>query len=586
MNKRAANIILFIFLFFFSFPIAAQNASVITGDRFEETIGRGLEIRTNPAGVKIFIDGAERGVSPITFESLQHGEYQIRLSRDGYKDRVFNVTLFSASRLVVSIKMEEERGLIQVSVHKAPDSPDHLPFNPQIFFGSTGDNAAHENFPQTALKNEGSKEVPIFHENNALLNLPAGYQTIRARAFGWEETSVTVLINKNETGKADILMNSAPFSMKNVSQNRRRFNPLNPGNMGENRYSFEVTSPGTGVITIMNNDNDIVFSGSLGVFDTWINHITWNGRDSEDNLLPAGVYAVVIKTTSLKQNQLIHAAGEAAFPIDTDQNDEDIFSFTLETLINYSNDILPLSAVCGISGLTFTPMPHVLSLGSIQIDAGILTGSFLLRQADDSNDTQEINNIFGFPFEINMRISPFKRTELTTSVNINPYLNKQERKMFTGWGISGSLKFNIINENLISFAAGASYEWAGKNGDHPLSPGRGAGLHLPLSFELTNLSLIFCPALFWRGPEGFIPALLLSTGALYKGSVFNAGLSMRCEIDFTENINNSKSPKFFTGAEVHLFPPPSHFVFSFLAGIIYHEQKTGGYGGFKIGIIN
>jgi len=54
-------------------------------------------------------------------------------------------------------------------------------------------------------------------------------------------------------------------------------------------------------------------------------------------------------------------------------------------------------------------------------------------------------------------------------------------------------------------SAAASYSWAGKNGEMPLSPGRGAGLHIPLSLELSNFSIALCPAVFWRGPEGITP---------------------------------------------------------------------------------
>jgi len=514
-----------------------------------------MAVRTNPIGVKVFIDGVERGTTPVSFETMQHGDYSVRLSKEGFKDRVFNVTLFSTSRLVISIKMEEERGFVQVSVQKTGEDIENILFNPQIFISSTADAG-----------------VPIYHENNALLSLPTGYHTIRARAFGWEDTSVTVLVKENDTVRADIFMSPAQFNMKNVTQSRRRFNPLNPGSLGENNYSFEVTSPGDGTITITNSDNDIVFFGYIEIFKTWINHITWDGRDSEGNLLSAGTYTVLIKCSRADKKKLRLTAMEIPF---IDNDTEEIFSFTLETGIYYSTDIFPLSLESGIAGLTFAPMPHVLPSGSYQLDAGIFFGNFYLQE----------KNSFALPVEINMRISPYNRLELTAFVNIIPYFGNKTQKTSAGWGIAGSIKYNIIESGSIplAFAAGVSYAWAGKSGELPQSPGRGVGIHLPLSLELTNFSIIFSPSVFWHGPENPAPLLLLSTGVLYKGAKINAGLSARCEMNFTEKPFN---PGFLTGAEVSLLPSSSNLFFSFLAGVIYQQQRVGWYSGFKIGIIN
>jgi len=257
------------------------------------------------------------------------------------------------------------------------------------------------------------------------------------------------------------------------------------------------------------------------------------------------------------------------------QEPEEVVILKLETEINYSTNIIPLSLESGLSGLIFSPMPHVLPAGSYQFDAGIIPGSFSVPI-----NTQEINNTVVLPFQINFRVSPVNRFELSGSFNINSYFENQKQ---TGWGLSGAAKYNIINTNPLFFAAGISYIWAANYGENPLTPGSGIGLHAPLSLDLENFSITFCPSLFWHGPSGPIPSLLLSTGALYRGNWVNTGLSMRCELDLKEN---SLPPRFLTGAEVHLFPPPSNFVFSFIGGIWTQEQHIGGFGGLKIGIIN
>jgi len=488
-------------------------------DSFEETAGTGFVINTNPPGVRIFIDGIERGRTPASFTNFPQGEYHIKLSRDGYRDKNFITTLFNSSRIVASITMEEERGFVQVNVIRDPDSPEWLLLNPQIV----------------------SDETSSFEDNT--LNLSAGLRTIRVRSFGWEETSVSVLVTDGESKTIDIIMKPAQFKIGNASLSRRRFNPLNPGKLGETDLYFEVTSPGTAEITITNSGGEEIFNRVLGVFDTWLQHITWNGRDSGGNPLPKGVYTVSIKS---------------------DLAQEDVLK--LEAHINYSSNIIPLSLDSNISGLIYTPMPHVLPPGSYQFDAGILIGRCPPGFPED----------FGFPFKINMRISPVNRLELTTSFNINPYLKNQT--LFTVWGISGSAKFNIFNNDIISFAAGISYSWMSET-----YPDRGIGFYSPFSLELSNFSIILCPAFFWHGPEGLTPSLLLGAGVLYKGSRINTGISARCELDFRKN---NLDLKFLAGAEAHFFPPPSNLFFSLIAGVWTQGHRTGGYGGIRIGIIN
>ncbi|MCL2186457.1 MAG: PEGA domain-containing protein [Treponema sp.] len=507
-------------------------ASDIVGDKFEEIAGRGLVIRTDPVGVKVFIDGAQRGLTPITFENLTAGEYHIRLSKDGFNDRSFNVTLFNTSRLVVSIEMKEPRGLVTVKLHRELSGEDRqsnldsIPFKAEINSIALGENA-----------------------DTMQINLPAGFNTIRVRSFGWEDTSVTVLVNENEKNTIDIFMKRAVFKIGNLTQSRKRFNPLNSNNLGITEIRFEVTAAGFGTMKVFNKDGEEVFNTQLENFDTWNQRIKWNGRDLQDNPLPQGVYTILIEAYA-------------------SNNETERHTLTLETEISYSLNIIPLSLESGISGLTFSPMPHTLPAGSFQLDASFLFGSFLLEQE---------KNYIGFPFNISMRIAPLKQLELVTIVNINPYINNQ-----TGWGVTGSVKYNFFkNASPLTIALGTSYAWASKNGGYPLSPGGGVSFYIPFSLQLTNFNIVFSTAAFWRGPEGLIPDLLLSAGVLYNGSWLNAGISARYEFDF-ENI---KKFKFLAGAEIRFFPSPSNLVYTIHGGVWTQEKNTGGYGGIKIGMI-
>jgi hypothetical protein len=119
-----------------------------------------------------------------------------------------------------------------------------------------------------------------------------------------------------------------------------------------------------------------------------------------------------------------------------------------------------------------------------------------------------------------------------------------------------------------------------RNGASPLSQESGVGIYTPLSLELKELSIGFCPVIFWQGAEELIPQLLLSTGVLYLGSWITSGISMRYEFNFEKNTKS----RLLAGIEAALFPPPSNLFFSFQCGIIY-QQDIGGYGGIGIGLI-
>ena len=514
--------IAFMLFLIFVFP-SLVAASDIKGDRFEETSGRGLGIRTNPQGARVFIDGIDRGLTPLSLGNYSPGQYHVRLSREGYNERSFYVTLFNNSRLEVSIEMELTTGTALVSVNRAPESPEHLPFNPSIHV---------RNFNEAAA--------------SAQVNLPPGPQTIRVQAFGWEDASITVLIEENSTIEANIIMRPAAFRLENLSQSRRRFNPLNSNNLGINEYRFEVFAPGEGTFLVIQSGGFIVYTRKLDRFEAKDQYVTWNGRDSSGNPLPPGKYTILIEAQALKES----AEGETH-----------ILYLRLETEINNAARIFPQSLDGGIAGMTFSPLPISLPGGSYQFEATALFSSF------------------GFPFKIGMRAAPINRLELTAVFNVNPQLENQ-----TGWGVSGSVMYNLIDGSgsvPLAFSAGASYAYASSNGEYALSPGRGVGLYLPLSLELKSFSIVFCPSVFWHGPAQPAPRLLLSAGALYRGSWLTGGLSMRYEIDFKFGSNH----RFLAGAEINFFPQPSNFVVSAQGGIITQNSRTRGYGAIGIGVL-
>ena len=57
----------------------------------------GLVVKTTPAGAAIFVDGRQRGISPITFGDLRSGGHQVKAVRDGYVELVQQVQVIPYS---------------------------------------------------------------------------------------------------------------------------------------------------------------------------------------------------------------------------------------------------------------------------------------------------------------------------------------------------------------------------------------------------------------------------------------------------------------------------------------------------------
>lgn len=529
-------------LWLFPFPLAGQNISDIAGDTVEEIGGQGLVIRTKPAGARVFIDGLERGQTPLTLDKLQRGEYHIRLVKEGYQERRFQVTLSASSRLLVSVELKESAGQVQLRLSRAEGSPgpEVLPFNPVI--SADGGISLYP----------GPEETPV-------LNLPVGRRTIRVRAFGWEDAVKTVLVQEDWTVTAEFTLKPAAYTLGNGSVSRRRFNPANSGSLGRTEFRFEVSAPGSGVLTVKDTGGRPVYEVPLGPFQTWSQSVVWDGRNSTGERLPEGVYQVQIETEALPW-------GDAPPRSQT---------INLETVIDDSANIYPLSLQGLIPGLLFAPVPAALPSGSFQIETGLFFGKTAPGERAFST----------LPFDVGIRFSPLTRLELTAVLNVLPDFGNA-----APWGLAGSAKWVFFPENgglPLNIAAGLSYAWELENGTAPLSAGSGLGFYVPLSWRPhRSLSVLFSPGMRIPIPGDPVPRLLLSGGLLFRGSWFIWGFSIRPELNFSPAADRGgNAAHLFMGGELKLYPPPSNLVFSLSGGAWFAGSEAGGFGGVSIGFI-
>jgi hypothetical protein len=450
-------------------------------------------------------------------------------------ERVFRISIRSGSHLDIGIELEESRGKVLIKVSPEPGAPETQPLRPRIF--ADGE----------------AVEGPV-------LDLLAGFRTIKVEAFGWEEASSTVYVGENTVQNLDMALKPAVFRILNTSLARPVFNPGNAGSLGMTEINFEVNAPGGGTLLVLDSRGELLFVRELGPFSTRSQSSSWNGRDRWGQILPDGIYSIILKLESI--------------PWDNSSPVEE--TSTLQVELDSSREIRPFTFFSGKSGLLFAPGPGLLPPGSFQVEGGMLFGS-------PPNAGQPWKSL---PFAAAFRFSPAARLEISTALNVLTIYDEGAR---TGFG--GAVKWVFLNPaetNQFGFAAGASFAWTGKTSTGssatPFGMGSGIELFIPLELAAGAFSFLLTPACIWTSDEGFpwdpAPRLLVSGGALYRWTYITAGLSARSEFNFI-----GRDPSVMMGGEVKFFPPPSSFVFSVMGGMWNKGDTLGGFGGISIGMI-
>jgi tetratricopeptide (TPR) repeat protein len=66
----------------------------------------GVVVKTTPSGASIFIDGRQRGISPLTIGDLRSGGHQVKATKEGYKELVQQVEVMPYSTNNVHLMMD------------------------------------------------------------------------------------------------------------------------------------------------------------------------------------------------------------------------------------------------------------------------------------------------------------------------------------------------------------------------------------------------------------------------------------------------------------------------------------------------
>jgi hypothetical protein len=472
--------------------IAAVCVPAFSVDSYEEVEGRGVLIDSDPSGAKVYVDGVERGLTPLYLESLPSGGYSIRVTKDGYEDRRFRLTARRGSRVEVSVDLEEANGRIILEIRRDPAAPPEelLPLDPFVYVDG----------------------VRIYERS---LSLPIGLRVISAEAFGWEKKSETVYIGEDSVQRLELVMKSAAFALSNTGIKRKRFNPQNSGALGSTEAVFSVSAPGNGMFEIFSREGKKVYEGGLGPFKSWSQQLRWNGRDGEGRGLPDGQYTIRISAWAV-----LAGSEEAA-----------VKSAELSVELDSSLEIRPLSIASAQGGLLFAPSPESLPRGSYQISALLEAGK----------PPGEAVSFASLPLALALRFAPVERLEISAALNVTPRFFQASGVVL--WGGGASVKWTIAAPGKGPAGLGAAlslaYGWAGGGPYTSFGLGTGLNLSFPVSMRFTpadvTVDLILSPFLLWAGssghPDSAAPRPGAGAGLLLRYGAFGGGLSLRWDFD-------------------------------------------------------
>ncbi|MDR3324362.1 MAG: PEGA domain-containing protein [Spirochaetaceae bacterium] len=527
-------------------PAAAARAETT----IEHVAGRGLSIHTNPAEAKAYVDGIERGRTPLLLSDLAPGTHTILLTKDHYENFERRLSFPSTGRLNIILDLTPVRSLVHIS----------------LIDGQTGQ-PIPTNTPtlELSVDNKAQPTAPL------TLNLPEGRRTIQARLFGYEEAKETVNVEQGRESSLQLTLHPAPLRLEYVKANRTSFNPHNPGDLGALIVSFSVSAPGYGALSVRDPDGTTIFEETIGdgagsgaqptPFKTRNQQAHWRGETTDGRTAPDGPYRIHLELSA--EPPTTEAPQDAPPP-------------QAELTINIDSRALiqPHNLQRGKAGLVNAERPQTLPQGSLQVEGAIHAGTF-------STDT--------LPFTIGARYTPIATIEITAAATIAPQYTSPTPQ--TNIGAALTIKKELRRSLGIrpAVAAGATYAWINGQSDTPTQMSAGVSLNSAFSWSLpANITLIASPAILWTGKDGHpaeaAPQLDLGAGAHWQRSYLAAGLSLRTIYGFA-GFRPGPTPLALS-AELRLNPPPSTIVFGAVATCILTSPTPHISAGLTIGFIH
>ena len=294
----------------------------------------GVIINTNVDGAEVYINGKSLGRTPVKTADLSATHYNLEIRRAGYDTiscRIYPRRRYTSTYNFVMIKT---CGYINLS---------SIPSGSTVYVdGSTYRSSPIETDP--------------------------GSHTVRVRKFGYEEFSTQVRVENHKTTNVNVSLKVSPFTIRDFRVSKSVINPDYNSGIGKVNFSFYVTNDGSAILSVNDRYGNSVWSHDYKSFSTWEQSISWDGRGSEGERLPDGIYTVNLYSLDKEFTQVIKIDRSMIYPL------------SVPTAAGTGIGTLPCAFSSGMNYTklyaTFGPMISVAdnksSLYSLPVNAGVV----------------------------------------------------------------------------------------------------------------------------------------------------------------------------------------------------------------------
>lgn len=475
----------------------------------------------------MFIDGIERGLSPLSLDGVIPGVHTFRVTKDWYNDWTAQITVPARGRLEIFIDLIPATGTITVNISEnGGDFSDAV----RIFLNE--------------IETEGRE-----------FTAPEGWRTVKVSAFGRQDAQKSVFVVRNEKITLDFDLKRAAFELGSVRVSRSALNPSGGGAQAMLAVDFTVSAPGVGCFVVFDEHDNEVFSAPLGEFERVEQRYIWDGRDKNGKIMEDGVYKVRIEAEGTGGTE---GAARTSVP--------------LAVRIDSTLDEGPLSLASGLAGLAHVPVSNSGTKGTFQVEAGIVLG----KPPGESRGFDTI------PFSAGLSLSPVDGWQFAAAVNMRP-----GRDGAVVPAVAGSVKREFLKPEggLPGVAALVAYGWVKDGFISAFGIKSGLQLNAPFSWRLgRRFSLHAAPALLWTGGDGYpqepAPRVVAAGGLLCRFPLVSAVLSAQTLITPATGVEEFCRAAF--SGELRFTPPRSNLNIALLAGGFFNGDGGGAYGGFSV----
>lgn len=288
-----------------------------------------ISANANIPSAQVYLDGAYKGLTPLTIDNVSPGYHRVVFKKDSYNDinmsayvvagETFNVNAhFQGASLIVhsnvqgaSVYLDDELlgtvgnyfdnlppGSHTVEVYKA-----HYSLQSQrvsLIDGKASSVTLNlekisgyiqvDTVPEYATIEIAGK--PSTKLEPHLFEVDSGECSVTASAFGYASKTIKSKVRVDATTRESIALETVPFALLKLSTNLKSFNPNNKHVNGYLEIGWEVTAPETGVLNITDSSGKSVYYKAIN-FTSWTGSLRWDGK-SNLRSLPAGTYYITL----------------------------------------------------------------------------------------------------------------------------------------------------------------------------------------------------------------------------------------------------------------------------------------------------